>query len=147
MIISLICLMFMCLLQSKSSIRTIHYKFLIPEHIRIKCMCNANHSIKVKKKKVNILLIINYYSHDWSNLICYSKGKFKAIEMEQNDFLNFSNMLKDDLVLQMTDKNKTLFGTSFNGLNMTIILPKFLLKNLWIIMKNLNAHRFVTMAS
>jgi len=50
--------------------------------------------------------------------------------MDQNDFLNFSKMLKGDLVLQMTDKNITLFGTSFNGKNMTIILAKFLLKDL-----------------
>ncbi|XP_050515795.1 uncharacterized protein LOC126890691 isoform X1 [Diabrotica virgifera virgifera] len=97
--------MFTYLLQQKNTIEEIHHKFLIPGHTRMEC--DADHSLIEKKKKKSATLIA--HPHDWSTLIRCTSNKFKIVEMEQNEFLDFAELLKGPLV----QKHKNNSGERF----------------------------------
>ncbi|CAH2088522.1 unnamed protein product [Euphydryas editha] len=73
----------------------IDHKFMVPGPT------TWNHSITKKKKKKTDLKI--YHPHDWIQLIRPSSQKFEVVEMRSSDFLDFSSLFKDALVLRYKD--------------------------------------------
>ncbi|KAJ8886356.1 hypothetical protein PR048_012567 [Dryococelus australis] len=56
--------------------------------------------IEKKKKKVNVPI---YHPHDWCQLVRACSRKFTVVEIEPDDFLDFSVLLKGPLVLRHKD--------------------------------------------
>lgn len=53
--------------------------------------CDADYSVIERQKKKSESLIS--HPHDWATLIRCSSKKFKGIEMEQEDFFDFSGLM------------------------------------------------------
>lgn len=86
----------------------IDHKFMIPGHSHLEV--DTDHGIIEKKKKRTELQI--YHPHDWSQLIKTSSRNFQIFEMKLTDFLDFSSLLKNSLVL----RNKDTDGQQFKWL-------------------------------
>lgn len=93
---SYIAAMCMAALQDSSTLRTIDHKFLVAGHTHMEC--DTDHSIIEKmKKKCNFPI---EHPHDWVQLVRQSgkKKPFKVTEMVSEDFMNFANLLKSQLI-------------------------------------------------
>ena len=88
--------MFLAVIQMKESLEEINHKFLTSGHRHMEC--DADHSLIEKQKKKTGMKIA--HPHDWATLIrCTNKKKpFNVVEMSQEDFYNFSDLLKNVFV-------------------------------------------------
>lgn len=88
--------MFLTIMQLKPTIHEINHKFMISGHSHMEC--DVDHSLIEKQKKRSGMKIS--HPQDWATLIrCTNKTKpFKVVELCQQDFYNFADLLKNGLV-------------------------------------------------
>lgn len=96
--------MFTWIMQN-SGIDKIDHKFMVPGHSHLEV--DTDHGLIEKKKKKTDLQI--YHPHDWMQLIKSSSRNFEVYAMKQEDFLDFSSMLKNSLVLRCRDSEGQQF--------------------------------------
>lgn len=97
--------MFSYLMQKKTSLNEVHHKILIPGHNHLEC--DADHSVIERQKKKTDIRISHPYG--WATLIRCSSHRFKLVEMTQEDFFDFSGLLKGPLVLRKVDSSGEKF--------------------------------------
>jgi hypothetical protein len=93
--------------QSENTNLMINHKFLISGHTHLEC--DVDHPmIEKQKKKMKIPV---YHPHDWYQLVRTTGKKipFKVYEMQQEDFFDFSALLKSVLVC----RKKNVSGEQF----------------------------------
>lgn len=88
--------MFMAVLKEKTTLQCIDHKFLVSGHSHMEC--DIDHSTIEKAKKKTTMKINHPY--DWVQLIrsCKRTNPFLVKVMESNNFLNFSELLKNCFV-------------------------------------------------
>jgi hypothetical protein len=93
----------MCMIavQNNTNLLSIDHKFLIPGHTHMES--DGDHSLIEKKKKKYGFPI--HHPHDWAQLVRVTgkKTPFLVTEIQINDFLDFSSLLKQDLILRKND--------------------------------------------
>ena len=80
-------------MQTNNRLDHIDHKFLAPDHRHMEC--DGDHSV-IERKRKNVENEL-YHPYDWYRLVesCGKKNqKFKVVNMEGNDFLNFASLLK-----------------------------------------------------
>ena len=104
---SYISVMFFIVLEVCPWISKITHKFLVPGHTHMEC--DSDHALIEKmKKKTDIKINVPY---DWYQLVrtVGKKNPFKVIEMTQNDFYDFSALLKGPLIKRSSNDEKLPF--------------------------------------
>lgn len=94
--------------QSEYPRLTVNHKFLTAGHTHMEC--DVDHSmIEKHKKKMEIPV---YHPHDWYQLVRTTgrKKQFKVHEMQQEEFFDFSGLLKTALVC----RKKNVSGEQFS---------------------------------
>ncbi|KAF0748689.1 Uncharacterized protein FWK35_00027376, partial [Aphis craccivora] len=89
-------------LKNHPTLKTVDHKFLLAGHTRMEC--DSDHVlIEKNKKKTNVAI---YHPHDWLQLIWQTgkKRPFKVIQMELNDFYEYSALLSSTLQVKNVKK-------------------------------------------
>lgn len=105
---SYISTMFMTFLYTMNNqVKTIDHKYLIPGHTHMEC--DVDHSVIERKKKKTQTKI--HHPRDWYNFIrsVGVKKKFSVIEMEKEDFIDFSGLLKKKFLWRSRCENAETF--------------------------------------
>ncbi|XP_067633732.1 uncharacterized protein [Eurosta solidaginis] len=97
-----ICAMFQMVLKS-TTIETIDHKFLVVGHTHMEC--DTVHA-QIEKRKKNSSGSIQH-PHDWANLIAAANKKYIVHELKQNEFFDFSDLLKNNFNWKTTNSSGT----------------------------------------
>lgn len=99
--------MFLKAMADFPNFNVIHHKFLIPGHSHMEC--DVDHGLIEKRKKKLSMPI--FHPHDWFQLVRTTgkKQQFTVCEMTQDNFFDFSGLLKTVLV----NRKKNIEGTPF----------------------------------
>lgn len=90
---SFVLIMFSVLMKLYPGLKYINHKFLVPGHTHMEC--DSDHSVIERKKKTHSIAL--EHPRDWIQLVktCGSSHQpFQVTEMGQNDFFQFSALLK-----------------------------------------------------
>lgn len=97
--------MFLTYMANSQTIRTIDHKFLVPGHTHMEC--DTDHAqIEKKKRKTTIKI---HHPHDWYQFVREVSPKFSVMEMEQNDFFDFSHIIKTKFMWRNINENREKF--------------------------------------
>lgn len=102
--------MFLVAMQRIKHLKIIDHKFMVVGHSHMEC--DVDHG-QIEKHKKRTDIPINH-PHDWYQLVrsVGTEKKFNVIEQNYKDFLQFSDLLKKDLILRKEDTE----GRSVNWL-------------------------------
>jgi len=101
--------MFIKAIQELPHLKIINRKFLVAGHTWSYMECDIDHSMIEKSKKKSSTPI--YHPHDWYQLVrgTGKANKFQVVEMSQNDFFDFSNLLKRPLMVHKLNTDREQF--------------------------------------
>lgn len=97
--------MFFCALKARPNIKIINHKFMVSGHSHMEV--DVSHSMIEKHKKRSGLPI--NHPHDWFQLVRSTGKKFIVLEMEQEHFFDFANLLSTSLVCRKKNVDKDDF--------------------------------------
>ncbi|XP_067612620.1 uncharacterized protein [Eurosta solidaginis] len=96
---SYISAMFEQVIEKHPSIAVIDHKFLVVGHTHLEC--DSVHA-QIERKKKNMSGSIQH-PHDWANLIAATSSKYVVHEMKQEEFFDFSALLKMNYTWRTTN--------------------------------------------
>lgn len=96
--------MFLYTINNKPSVDIIDQKFLLPGHTRLECDSDHARIERSKKYATDSKIMI---PRDWYQFVKSLRGKqkFTVVQMNQEDFFAFSDLLSKSLVRRTTDTN------------------------------------------
>ena len=100
--------MFMVALQKFPWIEVINHKFLVPGHTHMEC--DSDHSVIERLKRKTSMNV--HHPRDWFQLVRSAGKRFIVYEMQQNNFYNFCDLYKNQLIRKKKNNDNSLFQWS-----------------------------------
>lgn len=103
---NILAVMFMIVLQQKTTLKKINHKFLVPGHTHLEC--DTDHAaierfIKHRNSTISV-------PQDWASVIKMTSNRFDVKFMSQSDFFAFSKLLSTYFIKRNITKDKTSFA-------------------------------------